>query len=365
MDILTDNQSLTEKLEADIRSQFESGALKYGMRLLPERELALKYKLSRGTVRKVLLQLTDEGLLHRNGRRGTRICSRVAETKTISFSFFSSLDFSSMASNPYFNDIYRGMEQEAIGMGWDIALQTGKALKGRLALLKNNRNHWADGIILAGADIPSIAPELAKTSVPFVVVDYPNRIQSINSVFPDNINGGYMAVSHLRELKHRKIGFVYPLFDGETAMQEGFKARFFGYQDAMGDKTDSKLLLGVNVGTDYKLSADGEAVLRKYLSVPNRPTAVFVPSDSIMPEIYRIAGEMKLRIPEDFSVVGFEGLALSEKLVPSLTTIHVDRVMMGRLAVQRLKAIFEGATTPVSQMLPVKLIVRNSTKRLN
>lgn len=360
MPTLLNTPRATEQLEADIRNQIASGRAKNGTRILPERELAQQYNLNCGSVRKVLLRLVDEGLLIRNGRSGTRICVEKTVSKTIAFNVFSSLRFSSIGASPYLEDIYRGIEQEALRIGWDVAMQMGNASKERLAALKNNGTHWADGIILCGTGMPDMVANLMKTSMPFVVVDYPN-IQGVNNIFPDNINGGSMAVSHLQGLKHEKNGFLYPLLNSETEMQAGIKARFLGYQDAMDRKINDKWICGVNVGTDYKLSADGEATLREYLSSPERPTAVFVPSDSIMPEFYRVAQDLRLRIPDDISVVGFEGLALGETLNPSLTTVHVDRVTMGKLAIQRLKALFDGETTPISQILPVNLIVRNST----
>ena len=367
MNILLDTQSksVTRQLELDIRNLLVSDNVKQGNKLLPERKLAKKYNLSCGSVRKVMARLVDEGLLERNGRRGTQICVQTTKSRTISFSFFSSLDFSDMGTAQYLNDIYRGMEQEAIGLGWDIALQIGNALKEKLAVLKNNQSHWADGVILGGTNMPGMISDLVKTSIPFVVIDYPNKIQGVNSIYPDNINGGYMAVSHLREMGHEKIGFVYPLFGSETEMQEGIKSRFFGYQDAMsktGKPLDGKLGVGINVGTNFKLSATGENTLKEYLASPERPTAIFVASDSIVPEFYRVSQELKIKIPEDLSIVGFEGISFGESFPLALTSVHVDRMMMGKLAIRRLKAIFDGEVFPVSQIIPVKLIVRNSTK---
>ncbi len=372
MATLLDRPRTTEKLEADLRRQIMSAGLKRGDRILPERELCREYRLSRGAVQRVLARLTRDGLIERSGRHGTTVRADADSLRkaglvqhTIVFTFFSSLECPDVTALPYTRDIYLGIESEALRSGWELAVQLGESFNRRVTAKEDDRGHWADGIVVAGSGMETAIAGLKQAAIPFVVVDYPTRIQGINCIYPDNTAGGYLAAGHLLDEGHRRIGFVYPAFGDERGMQEGFKTRFYGYHDALRERKTSvagRLVAGVHTGPGFKLTVRGERQLRKYLSQPGRPTAVFVASDTIVPEFYRVAAEMKIGIPRDISVVGFEGLAFGGTMDPALTTVLVDREKMGRLAVHRLESIFAGETDPISHVLPVKLVVRRSTR---
>jgi LacI family repressor for deo operon, udp, cdd, tsx, nupC, and nupG len=69
-----------------------------------------------------------------------------------------------------------------------------------------------------------------------------------------------------------------------------------------------------------------------------------------------------LRVPDDISVVGFDDIELSEFYIPPLTTIRQDRNRLGRRAAEMLIArLTRGAPAPVTEVIPVELVVRGST----
>lgn len=73
----------------------------------------------------------------------------------------------------------------------------------------------------------------------------------------------------------------------------------------------------------------------------------------------------RFRIPEDISIIGFDDLPISEMVVPRLTTIRVDRKLMGKLAVQRLIQLQEGLPHVLNISIPGKLIIRESVKDIS
>lgn len=366
MSDLLDSKSVSEKFEQDILRQINSGMLKHGDRLMPERELCLKYSLSRGATRKVLSRLAQQGWLKRRGRYGTTVNIARKISPVVIYSYLSSFQISDVNLPPHSRKIYRGMEKEALSLNWDTMIQIDEAFRRKLLTKDTTSSNWADGIILGGTEMGEAIAGLQKKAIPFVAVDYPSTEQGINSVCADNIGGGYIATAHLLKLGHRKIGCLYPVFSGETVMQPCFKGRYLGYISSVsesGHGIDQTLTRGVEVSSDFLLTPNGEKALRGFLARPDRPSAVFVVSDCICHEFYRVAKEMKLRIPEDISITGFEGIPMKKEFNPSLTTICVDWGLMGQTAVKRLNAILSGDTSPVKQIIPVELAVKNSTMR--
>ena len=95
-------------------------------------------------------------------------------------------------------------------------------------------------------------------------------------------------------------------------------------------------------------------------AAPPETTALFCDDDVIAAGAYLAARELGLRIPEDLSVVGFDGLELGRILDPPLTTVVADGREMGRVAFELLLAQFAGRK-PRSRVLAVELLVRGST----
>ena len=97
---------------------------------------------------------------------------------------------------------------------------------------------------------------------------------------------------------------------------------------------------------------------------PDRPTAVFAATDILARKIYEAAAELKLRIPEDLSVVGFANNDFSAEMNPPLTTVRQMGYEIGSKAAQIVLDRSNGvltSRTPVHERMPVELIVRQST----
>jgi LacI family transcriptional regulator len=95
--------------------------------------------------------------------------------------------------------------------------------------------------------------------------------------------------------------------------------------------------------------------------IPQRPDAVFVASDTMAMGALRALRETDMDVPRDMALVGFDGLPASEKSVPALTTIHQPVTATGGRAVHLLSELVSGrATPPISEIMPVELVVRES-----
>jgi LacI family transcriptional regulator len=108
-------------------------------------------------------------------------------------------------------------------------------------------------------------------------------------------------------------------------------------------------------------TASGERAMKALLALPEPPTAVFAAADLMAVGAMKAARDAGLDVPGDLAVVGYDDIQLASLLNPALTTIHQDKVGLGRAAARALLEQIENPElTPAALTLPVELIVRAS-----
>ncbi|WP_423182778.1 LacI family DNA-binding transcriptional regulator [Arthrobacter sp. NyZ413] len=195
-----------------------------------------------------------------------------------------------------------------------------------------------------------------RRQIPIVVIDPLNPPQGeVVSVGASNWAGGKAATAHLLGLGHRRIAYV-----GGPEAAECNQARLHGYMAAL-------MADGVAVEESYIFSGafrpeNGVAGMKSILQLQPRPTAIFAASDSIALGILAEARRQKVRIPEDMSVVGFDGTYQAEESVPPLTSVSQPLQEMGRAALRFVMRQLRGDTLDSHRVeLATHLVVREST----
>jgi DNA-binding LacI/PurR family transcriptional regulator len=221
------------------------------------------------------------------------------------------------------------------------------------------RSRKADGLIISSPLIhdPEIR-QLHDEKTPLVLngsSDYPD----IPSVDVDNIQGSYSAVTHLIELGHRCIGHISNAPFKYTAAS----LRLTGYQNALaqaGIVYDQTLVFEGDF-TD----TSGYTPMRALMDLPDRPTAVFVGSDTVALGAFQAVNDCGLKVPDDISIIGFDNIYLGKYLHPPLTTVHLPAFELGKQAGDTIiKAINAETMHTIRVLLPTQLIIRSSTRRL-
>ena len=125
------------------------------------------------------------------------------------------------------------------------------------------------------------------------------------------------------------------------------------------------ILTGDEAGSEGAFTYDsGERAAEKLLSSPDRPTAIFAANDEMAFGVMNVADRMGIRVPEDLSVVGFDGTAFSKFVIPSLSTIQRQPQEMARLGTQKLIALInegEDAARAYETMVSPRFVSREST----
>jgi DNA-binding LacI/PurR family transcriptional regulator len=229
---------------------------------------------------------------------------------------------------------------------------------------------WAERLVArrsSGAVVALVEPTaeqyaaLAVARIPVVILDPRSEPpEGIASVGAGNWAGGRAAAEHLLALGHRRIGLV----DGQPNHLYG-QARVDGFCSALREH-------GVELEERHRVHADWAFVgalpaAMTLLERPDRPTAVFACSDPMALGALEAARRLRIRVPEDLSVLGFDDAPEARWTSPQLTTIRQPVAEMGAAALRMLLRVWAGADSDVGdglaprEELATRLVVRGST----
>jgi len=196
-----------------------------------------------------------------------------------------------------------------------------------------------------------------RQKIPVVVIDPLNPPSAdVVSVGATNWAGGKAATEHLLDLGHQRIAYI-----GGIEKAECNQARLHGYMAAL-------MARGIMVDPQYIVSGgkfrreSGVAGLQALLKLEQLPTAIFAASDTIALGVLGEAGRHGIRVPEDISLIGFDGTKQGAESVPSLSSVAQPLEEMGRAALRSVLRQANGEFPDSHRVeLATHLIVRDST----
>jgi LacI family transcriptional regulator len=214
-----------------------------------------------------------------------------------------------------------------------------------------------DGLIVVGAHLSQATAEILRDAPPVVLVDAYAEDDAFDSVAADNIGGSRTAVEHLVAQGHREIAML----GTEVGAFPSILQRRRGYEQVV----DELGLVRHYIDTPYwppESAADaGVAYLRAHTEV----TAVFCANDAVAVALLQAARQSGIAVPDNVSVMGFDDIDLASFVSPALTTMAVDKIGMGRIAVTLLTHRLELEKDFVTQTLVrPQLVVRQSVRRI-
>lgn len=164
-----------------------------------------------------------------------------------------------------------------------------------------------------------------------------------------------MAAEHLYRLGHRRIGVIAGSLNVSTAIERTEGARKL-IRDR-GLKLEGNMIAECHFSKELAYGAT-----RRFISLKNRPTALFAENDYMALGVREAILESGLRIPEDMALVGFDDIAVASLSGIEITTISQKKYEMGSLAVKVLiDKVRSGKPSMVNQtILEPELIIRNS-----
>jgi DNA-binding LacI/PurR family transcriptional regulator len=213
-----------------------------------------------------------------------------------------------------------------------------------------------DGLIIMSLAVEDRdARRLHNNGMETVLIEYSHP--QLNSICIDDAQGGRMAAKHLIDKGHNRIGFLGDIEPPERYAIHPVKSRLTGFRNAM-EEAGNPLPRSYIVQAPYTPEGSQEAA-RQLLSLSRPPTAIFAASDIQAVSIMKVARKLKLRIPDDLAIVGFDDIDLAEFM--DLTTIRQNLDESGRLGAEiLLSKIAESNRSLQHVNLPLTLVERLS-----
>lgn len=253
-------------------------------------------------------------------------------------------------TNPFFNKMIRIIEEKCALRGYPVLIQNIDSRSNELEIaIRERKDRNLCGVILMGGNFGYSEEAFRKLEIPAVLVtvsasdDISKDLYS--SVMIDDEKEAYLAVRYLIDLGHRNIGFIYdPPGDKLTPN----RLRFEGYKRALAEE-------GIEFRSSLVADYGGEPLHSGYISgfraaqdlAKKNPdmTAIFAFADVLALGACKGLISMGLRIPEDISVVGFDGIEEGEFFTPSLDTVYQPAEEMALASIEALFGMIQTGET--------------------
>jgi LacI family repressor for deo operon, udp, cdd, tsx, nupC, and nupG len=262
-------------------------------------------------------------------------------------------------ANPFFSDVLLGIDDALSRAGYGLLIgNLGPAGGKERHLLQVVQAGQVDGVILLnGAILTDGKRTLAQMDVPLVAVCEAIPGADFPQIEVENRAAATAAVAYLVSLGHRRLAYLGG--PGGNILEQERQA---GFVEGLGRQELPAAEAQFYPG-DFTFQG-GVAAAHAMLAKSTRPTALFAANDEMAIGFLKTVREAGLGVPEDISVVGFDGIGFADYVDPVLTTFRQPRRSLGHHGADLLVRMMMGQSIPSSDMhvlLPVELLVRAST----
>lgn len=249
-------------------------------------------------------------------------------------------------THDYFAYVLNSFKQVAEERGYDITFISKGAGDGKqMTYLERCRYRGFDGVVIACVDFenPEVE-ELVKSDIPLVTIDH--TFYGRAAVISDNITGMRELLTYVAKQGHKKVAYIH---GADSTVTKNRLSSFY--------KTAEEL--GLTVPDEYireaayrSTRAAGEATAA-LLELQNPPTCILYPDDFSCFGGMNVIREKGLRIPEDISVAGYDGLRIGRHIEPKLTTLWQNTEVIGAEAAGKLIDLIERPKTTILEPIVI------------
>ena len=244
--------------------------------------------------------------------------------------------------------------------GYDITfISNDRSRPGRTSYLNHARYRRFDGVIIANVhfDDPEVI-ELVNSDIPVVTIDH--IYNDTTAILSDNVDGVSVLVDYAVKNGHKKIAFIHGVDSSVT------KSRMVTFNKKMEE-------YGITIPDEYIMESPyrdmhgAYETTLKLLELPDVPTCIFYPDYYASYGGIRAINEKGYKVPDDISVVGYDGIRVARHIRPRLTTYRQNTDELGALAARNLIDLIERPNTTLIKQVVVKgkLLEGDTLKKLN
>lgn len=345
-----------EKLQDQLKAELASGKFRTGDRFYTEREIMEKYDVSGITAARALNEMTRKGYFRRKRKLGTFVLES-PEIPGMTGNIMTCPLFINRAAQ-------ESLDETRNGPSWFVVEEIRRGIinsyPGAVKIVD------MDEIVAETERDPNLLAVLLPQHIAYYEEKYADRkpVNSIeivlppktgkefNCVRPNYLTGVFEAMEHLICHGHTRIAFL--------GRQE-LRNRYAAYRIAL-ETYGLPFYPELTLFDRNAVSVEAGALLiRKLLALPAPPSAVFCGTDKLAIGVMQTLRELKIKIPEKISIVGFDDISAASTCEIPLSTVHVPYFELGKAAVDLLfERIKSGVDVP-SKTLMTNYVIRRTT----
>ena len=260
-------------------------------------------------------------------------------------------------TNPFFPEFIKSFEGIVVGNDQEMLMATTDFHSGRMQQsIRRMLIRKVDGVALLASEIETESFEdLIQNRVPLVTMDRGHIGNGLSDVSINNKSGMDQALQHLKDLRHKKIGYI-----GGIAGLTISDHRVDAFMRAMKRADIVPRPEFIKIG-NFRITG-GMTAMTELLSLKDRPTAVLTANDLTAIGGMRAAMKMGISIPDDLSIIGFDDIELSDIVHPPLTTLRLSRHELATVFFEALEHLKSSPHSKGKQYsVKTSLVVREST----
>ncbi len=331
------------------------------------KELSARCGLSVSTVSKALNNYSDVSEETRElvlrmakeiGYHPNSLARALKTNRTYNLGVLFADDNNSGLTHNYFAAVLDSFKTEAESKGYDITFINHNIGRTKMTYLEHCRYRNVDGVCLACVDF--FAPEvieLIASDLPLVTIDH--VFNNRTCILSDNLSGMRDLIRHVYDKGHRRIAFVHGMRSAVT------ESRITGFYRTMRE-------LNLPIPQDYMVECayhnppSANKAVARILQLPVRPTCILMSDDYAALGGIEAIHAAGLKIPDDISITGYDGIQLMQLTQPKLTTIQQNTKRIGSEAAASLIDRIENPQTAGSGVVVVegKLLLGETVKAI-
>lgn len=249
-------------------------------------------------------------------------------------------------THDYFANVLNSFKKVAEEKGYDITfINANKTRKQRMTYLEHCHYRGFDGVVIACVDFenPEVE-ELVRSDIPLVTIDH--SFYGRAAIVSDNITGMKELLTYIVSQGHTRIAYIH---GADSAVTRSRLSSFFRTAEELGVTIPDEYIKQAA----YRSTKEAGEATKELLSLNNPPTCIIYPDDFSCFGGINVINDKGLRIPEDISVAGYDGIRIGRHIQPQLTTFHQDTKEIGAKAAEKLIDLIEKPRTTLIEQIVI------------
>jgi DNA-binding LacI/PurR family transcriptional regulator len=264
-------------------------------------------------------------------------------------------------THPHFAEVLESFKIQAESRGYDITFINNSSMAGQtqMTYYEHCRYRGVDGVVIACIDFQrKEVLELINSDMKIVTIDH--IFNNSSSIISDNVQGMKEMMEYILDQGHTRIAYIH---GNNSAVTRDRLASFYRTMEERGIEVREEYILEGKYNDPVKCST----ITEKLLKLPEPPTCILYPDDYASIGGINVIRKAGLKIPDDISVAGYDGIPMMRVMEPALTTVSQDRELLGKKAANQLIRLIERPKTTLQkiQTIPSKLYKGSTVKNIN